>query len=154
MRTRLHTLTLALITAAIAMIHTGCTHNNGDIGPWFGTWHLDSVTIDGKTDGEYQGNIFWCFQSDVIRMVVVDDATHTRSDHWGTWSEDDNQLFLKYTYSDDTYKPGQGVYSPAHGIGLASGVTALTITSGPGSGLKLTHTLTTGETYTYVLSKW
>ena len=33
-----------------------CTRNHGDIGPWFGTWHVESITVGGAsvaTDGDY-----------------------------------------------------------------------------------------------------
>ena len=35
------------IICAIALLFGACTHNNGDIGPLFGTWALDGMTVDG-----------------------------------------------------------------------------------------------------------
>ena len=29
----------------ISLLCFGCTHNNGDIGPLFGTWVLDGMTL-------------------------------------------------------------------------------------------------------------
>ena len=33
-----------------------CTDNNGDIGPYYGVWVLDRVTIDG-TDAQILGKV-------------------------------------------------------------------------------------------------
>ena len=34
---------------------SGCTHNNGDIGPWFGTWQVTGIDADGAPLAEYDG---------------------------------------------------------------------------------------------------
>ena len=49
------------IIAAVVMtaISGSCTHNNGDIGPWFGEWKLTSIEIDGSPDAAYKANTFW-----------------------------------------------------------------------------------------------
>ena len=43
-----------LINVAIALllviVATACTHNDGDIGPWFGLWRVERLTVDGKND--------------------------------------------------------------------------------------------------------
>ena len=64
---------LAVVLVSV-MVMTGissCTRNNGDIGPWFGTWKLTEITVDGTSDAGYEGNIFWKFQNDVFEMVRV-----------------------------------------------------------------------------------
>lgn len=31
------------ISPLLAILGAGCTHNDGDIGPWFGTWQLEET---------------------------------------------------------------------------------------------------------------
>ena len=41
-----------LMNAAIALllviVATACTHNDGDIGPWFGLWRVERLIVDGN----------------------------------------------------------------------------------------------------------
>ena len=43
MKRALHILIIMLSMAALS----SCTHNNGDIGPYFGTWKMLSIEVDG-----------------------------------------------------------------------------------------------------------
>ena len=56
------------VLACLAM--TGCTHNDGDIGEWFGEWHLQSIEIDGAADADYDGDVLWKFQNNIVDMVM------------------------------------------------------------------------------------
>lgn len=77
----------------------GCTSNNGNIGDWFGTWHLLEIKVDGTADPAYQGNIFWQFQSDVINMTELTlGGYHDRTNHWGIWSQQGKTLCLDYNH--------------------------------------------------------
>lgn len=131
-----------------------CTHNNGDIGPWFGTWKLDRILVDGSVDGAYDGTVFWKFQSDVICMEQVDDLTHTRVEHWGTWSDGDGLLTLTFTYSDSNYPAGSFKYVPPVMTHLSAGVSGLEILRLNGSDMHLSYTSADGAVYQYILSKW
>lgn len=42
---------ILIITALISL--NACTHNNGDIGHLFGTWRLNTITINGDVDSVY-----------------------------------------------------------------------------------------------------
>ena len=85
-----------LLTSLLA----ACTHNDGDIGPLFGSWQLESIEVDGTVDSSYTGNVFWGFQSSVIRMAVVNEH-HEHVDYWGTWklSEVSARVSVGYTTS-------------------------------------------------------
>ena len=37
----------------IMLLISGCTQNNGEIDPWFGTWRLESLTCDGEPADDY-----------------------------------------------------------------------------------------------------
>lgn len=88
--------TLIISLLSVFML-SGCMHNNGDIGNYFGTWKLSTINVDGVDDPEYKENIFFQFQSDVFRLV----QNRTQNDiteYFGTWSETDNIMVLKLNY--------------------------------------------------------
>lgn len=88
--------TLIISLLSVIML-SGCMHNNGDIGNYFGTWKVSTINVDGVDDPEYKENIFFQFQSDVFRLV----QNRTQNDiteYFGTWSETDNIILLKLNY--------------------------------------------------------
>lgn len=146
----------------IAGVFSGCTRNNGDVGPWFGMWQLLTVETDGVPDKDYQGNIFWNFQNDVFSMNwrSTGAAELTRIQVWGTWSERDNNLYLDFTHSEDRYPAsgtgdGFNIYRPYEQTHLPYGeVSALKIVKMKGSDMVLTYEPDAGEVvYTYILKK-
>ena len=56
----------SLCVVSLLLSITGCTQNNGNIGNWFGQWRMDSYKVNGEVQEDYQGNIFFCFQSAVF----------------------------------------------------------------------------------------
>lgn len=60
-----------LIVGLIALIAGSCTHNNGDIGFWFGTWQLTEISVDGEKQQDYNRNIFFKFQANVCDIITV-----------------------------------------------------------------------------------
>lgn len=143
---------LIILVAAILTL-PGCTQNDGDIGPWFGTWRLEQILVDGADDEAYNHDIIWKFQSDVISMVVVDDATHTAASTWGTWSEADNTLTLNFSYSDTANPAGSFKYSPPAATHLPPGISRLSIISLSKGEITLGYIDQQGVTYTYKLAK-
>ena len=75
-----------ILLAAMLMV-ASCTTNNGDIGPWFGTWRVTEITTDGVADADYQGNMFFKFQSTVFEMLLVHDD-HGTENRFGIWNDD------------------------------------------------------------------
>ena len=113
---------------ALAIVSmTGCTHNNGDIGDWFGTWHLKSIAFNDSPDADYDGNIVWKFQNNIIEMIEADDAEHTALERFGTWSATDSELTLNFTHSDERYPAGTGIYQPLPATHLPAAVSTLRI---------------------------
>ena len=53
-----------MLLAIVAM--SSCTKNNGDIGYWFGLWHLDSIELNGEVDNNYNGCYYFKFQNKVF----------------------------------------------------------------------------------------
>ena len=89
-------LTLALVAVALG----GCTHNNGDIGPWFGAWRVESITIDGEPAPDYAPPyLIWKFQSNVTLIQCPDDAMHQSYDMYGTWEQNGDRLSVNFDYN-------------------------------------------------------
>lgn len=87
---------LLLIFAAL----TSCMHNDGDIGNLFGTWKIDSITIDGEEDTKYDDNVFVQFQTEVVRLVEVQ-HNYDYVEYYGSWSRDGKNLLLDLHYTVD-----------------------------------------------------
>lgn len=86
---------------------SACMHNDGDIGPMFGTWKVTSITVDGEEDPAYQGNVFFQFQSQVVRLVQS--LPHNdMTEQFGSWECSDDDLTLDFHYYVDPESP---VYS-------------------------------------------
>lgn len=149
------------LAVMVMMWCVSCTRNNGDIGNWFGTWQLMQISADGTPDTDYEKNIFWKFQNNIICMVrvVTDYGDNTRYQRWGTWEESDGVLLLNFTYSDDSNSQekgenGSGIYVPYTETHLSYGeVSVLRIVREKGSELWLEYEGEDGVKYEYYLKK-
>lgn len=148
-------LTILIVTASM-LLPSGCTHNNGDIGPWFGQWKMTRMDIDGVADAEYQGNIYWSFQTNIFQMKKITPGVVNHADtRWGTWSEEGDCLLLNFTYSSALTPPGSGVYTPLPETYIpADQVSRLEILKRPGDSMELSFTTPQGKQITYYLIKW
>ena len=84
-----------IIAVVLAIVAAACTHNNGDIGPWFGAWKVEAITVDGAPKADYGGNLFFEFQSTVVKMCLVGDH-HSTTNVMGNWDEDGGVLHLNF----------------------------------------------------------
>lgn len=147
---------ILIATASLLLIVglDGCTQNNGDIGPWFGTWKLDSMTINGAPDTEYAGNVLWKFQANLLSMIRVF-GSHEQYEMYGTWSEPQpGVLRIEFIYSDDAEPEGSMKYSPLPETHLPPGISDLDILEMKGSRLYLRYLSAGGTVYEYRLTKW
>ena len=134
---------------------SSCTHNNGDIGPYFGTWKLLSISVDGVEDVDYAGNVFWKIQNEVECMVRVNESAHTANECWGTWKEIGNVLQLNHTHWDDNHKQGSFYYSPLPETHLpANSISDLEIVSLSGSSMQLKYVTDDKRVVGYKFTKW
>ena len=87
--------TLLYIISLIALLlMASCTRNHGDIGPWFGTWHVEQITAAG-TPVNVEGDYFFQFQNKVFRVSQV--YGHEQLvESFGTWSEDGNTMTVDF----------------------------------------------------------
>lgn len=138
----------------ILSIFWSCTHNNGDIGPYFGIWKLSQLTINGEEDPAYEDNIVWKFQASAISMVRVQEY-HTHFESYGTWEEvSPEELRLKFIYSDNGNPEGSPKYSPLPETHLPPGEISLTIVSLSSKRMQLRYQALDGTLYGYKLEKW
>ena len=120
---------------------SACTRNHGDIGIWFGTWHVESVTADG-TRVNLTGEYFFQFQSTVFRVSKVcghEDLVES----FGTWEEQNSTMTIDFPDPDVFYIDMQGLES--HNVFTMSDVTSKEAT--------FTKVDATGVSYTYQLKK-
>ena len=122
-----------------------CTTNNGDIGPWFGTWRVTKITTDGVDDADYQGNMFFKFQSTVFEMLLVHDD-HGTENRFGIWN-DDGKGTLTVSFPDANHEP----LPQSH---MRAEQNVLTFNGVQSSGFVLRLDSPDGHVYTYRLVKW
>lgn len=156
MKTILHLITLI----AISLSFNACTHNNGDIGDLFGTWKLQSITINDDLDSVYQSknNIFWKYQASIISMLQVNDTTHSRIESWGTWKyvNDGKCIEYNFTHTDNNHPQiGSEYYSPLPDTHLPKGcIFILDILNISGDNMSLKYISDDGKQYIYKFKKW
>ena len=87
----------------LVTLAAGCTHNNGDIGSWFGTWNVERIEIDGVAQADYQGQYFFQFQSTVFCVRKVDEQRTDYLEDYGRWSEDGDVLTIAFPDASVAY---------------------------------------------------
>ena len=86
----------------LSILLSSCTRNHGDIGPWFGTWHVESITLDGAPVEVY-GDYFFQFQSTVFRVSNVSDHEQL-VESFGVWDEgEDGTMTISFPDPDVFY---------------------------------------------------
>ena len=97
------TYTLIALLALVGL--GGCTHNEGDIGPWFGTWQVEVVADCNAYSTDYEnqlknGTHFFQFQADMIAVRYVylksNNLYHSEIVDYGTWSEENGKLTISF----------------------------------------------------------
>ena len=97
---------LIYITSIVfaVLILSGCTHNNGNIGPWWGQWKIEKIEQNGEVLDRYEGNYFFRFQSSSVAVVRSSVETENISGSSnGHWLEENSTL--RFEFLDD-----KGIY--------------------------------------------
>ena len=141
------------ITLAVLAIFVlgSCSKNNGDIGYWFGLWHLDSIEVNGEVDNNYDGNYYFLFQGKVFCVRYVYEGNHENIDAFAEWKESDDKKYVTINFIDDRYSPNFGSDAPNNYLSTMNTLKVDTLTS---STMVLSHTLDDGTTVTYRLTLW
>lgn len=133
----------SIISIIAILTLASCTHNNGDIGNWFGSWKVEQIQDEDGQAVTYEGTLYFQFQSKVFNMRLITDH-HTYTDCFGNWKEEDKSLLL--TFPDDMFVP-----FPFTGLGKTNHVTILERTS---SKMVLTYPDTDSRQMKIILIKW
>ena len=93
MKTIKHTL-MALV-ALLGL--TACTHNEGDIDIWFGTWQIEEISCAEMqlSDTYNNPNVYLQFQGEMVTALHVS-SLHDESVDYGTWREGDGTLDIDF----------------------------------------------------------
>lgn len=84
---------ILFILAAFVLAGAGCKRNNGDIGSWFGTWQVVSITsVDGKIE-KLPCTVIIRFQTDIIQTTEQFDH-YEHKDYWASWSKSGDTLII------------------------------------------------------------
>ena len=89
-----------IISLFILLTLGSCTRNHGDIGIWFGTWHVEQITANG-TPVNVEGDYFFQFQSKVFRVSQVYGHEQMVASY-GTWEESDGGRKMTVSFPDPT----------------------------------------------------
>lgn len=134
-----------MLIALVGFISTSCTHNNGDIGHWFGTWRLETIEINGVTDPDYQSpRLIWKFQSDIVSIGEPDEVNHEFMRVFGNWYQDGDILHLDFDKE-------MGDWSHELHIPLITDLKILKLTS---KVIELQYTDSANNIYYYKLKRW
>ena len=134
---------LYIITLFTLLLLGSCTRNHGDIGIWFGTWHVDHITA-GDTTVNVEGNYFFQFQSKIFRVSHV--GPHQQVvESYGTWeeSEDGSKMNISFPDPNVYYIIMPGLEEENH----------FTVTRASSSDITFTKADSTGLIYSYHLKK-
>ena len=147
---RLATHILVSIIAVVAL--SGCSRNNGDIGLWFGLWHVDSIEVDGVPDEAYDGNYYMLFQGKVFCIRWVDEQRHEYYESFAQWQEGDDGNTMTIDFADNRFPPQVDKQLPPTYLSVVTHFNVVTLTS---TTMVLTTVYpTTGATITYRLTQW
>lgn len=144
-----------LLTLTLLAATSSCTHNDGDIGPLFGSWILDSMTLDGQPyTPDVDGYTCLQFQGKVIMAKIIDDRHSLLFYSVGSWERTDNTLYLDYTHSDNDTPPGEGAYSAPYWLMLKpNAVNEVSILSLNSRHMHLRHITPDGDIVEYTFHK-
>lgn len=89
---------LFVLIATILPVATSCTHPDGKIGMWAGTWLFERITVDGVPDTSYPGS------DDRLCMMSIQGKIFTISqveqyEIFGNWKSGDMKFELTADFS-------------------------------------------------------
>lgn len=134
-----------IFVAVIAVLLSGCTRNNGDIGELFGQWKVTSITADGKDVYDCNGVMYFKFQSSVYCQKIVNEVTHWDDCVYAKWKYEGNGILIDFT--------GTG-YKPFSCSGMGEGQNYIEIESQSDDSMTMSYISLEEVKYIYTLKKW
>lgn len=92
MKKLIYSLTTLVIT--IVMM-SACTRNNGDIGPYYGMWHVEEIRCNNADCTQNYGGYYFAFQSAVFQIKYSNPMMQEQQ-CTGTWSEEDGVITIEF----------------------------------------------------------
>lgn len=110
-----------IITFLASLAFVSCTHNDGDIGPWFGDWRIVSYTVDGQDmTSENVSETIISFQSQVITVVMPTDSYGSVYYRVGTWTQPSaSEVVFDFTHHGSADQD-QSIYEAPQWLGWIS----------------------------------
>lgn len=145
-----------LLSALLGLMASlsGCTHNNGNIGDWFGRWQIMEIKVDGVAMSGYEPVYFLDFQNNILRGIEVGDDGYDRNTRtfYGTWKEvGDNAVSFDFNHRQDD---GTWNYTPFPILHFPSdGAFNLSVVDKSSTKRTLIYNAPDGVEYSYVLRK-
>lgn len=137
-----------LLLAATLVGLNSCMQHNGYIGDWFGTWKLRAIELDGTPVEDYRGDIFFQFQTEIVRTVKV--APHQGySERFGSWKDEGSTLILDFSYTADV----STIHTPLPETYLEKAKNLLQITERNSREMTWVLERSDGVVVTYILKK-
>ena len=133
--------TLYIVSLITVLLTASCTRNHGDIGIWFGTWHVEQITAAGNPVN-VEGDYFFQFQNKVFRVSQVKGRDQL-VESFGTWDENGDKMTIDFPDPDVFYIQMPGL--EAHNN--------FTVTTTSSRDVTFTKTDNTGVIYIYYLKK-
>ena len=138
------------IATLLMLAMTSCAKNNGDIGLWFGLWHLDQIEIDGVPDQSYDGRYYFLFQNNVFCIRHVIEEEHSYLESYAKWNESDDGKILTINFIDTRFTPNFGPDVPQNHLNT---ITTLHVDTLNTTTMVLSYTNPDNSiTYTYYLT--
>lgn len=130
-----------------------CMQWNGDIGEWFGSWHLETILINGEEDKDYEKDLMISFQGKIFNFCYLDNV----SEIYGSWSYAGETLTLIAGYNEGSGANDHNLFEPFPKVlHLPAGVEQIeiTVTEMNGKTMQWQYIDQNGELITYNFRKY
>lgn len=142
-------LAIYFLTFAVMALALPACQNNGDIGDLYGTWRLDSFTIDGQPEPEIAAQTLISFQNNIIEVQRIHDSDGSFTNYFGTWADTGELMTLNFTHSYD-----DGSFPAPEWLGWTSQEPmAIRVSDRSSRSMTWTYTAPDGTIYVYKLHK-
>ena len=85
-----------VLIAITAVLFSSCTRNNGDIGELFGQWKVVSITANGENIPDYDGVMYFAFQSSVYCQKIVNEEAHWDDCVYAKWHYVESGIIIDF----------------------------------------------------------
>ena len=98
-----------ILVLTLTLLLGSCTQPDGHIGDWFGSWHLETIMINGEEETSYSENpeIMFSFQGKVFNASYME-----RAEIYGSWSYAGEVLTLVASYNAGSGANNKNLFDP------------------------------------------